>query len=83
MKAIFDVVTKSRQAEGLKKENLRLLLGKDCVDRYEKKVERLREDLEGCRVIAESLDVEEGKMRCKTRLLQRSNEKLKTEWEGK
>jgi hypothetical protein len=51
VKAMFDVVMKSGQAEGLKTEYLRLPLGKDCVERYEK-VERLREDLEGCRVIA-------------------------------
>jgi len=59
VKAMLDVVMKSGQVEGLKQEYLRLPLGKDCVERYEKKVERLREDLEGCRVIAESLDVEE------------------------
>jgi NAD(P)-dependent dehydrogenase (short-subunit alcohol dehydrogenase family) len=41
VKAIFDVVMKSGQAEGLKKEYMRLPLRKDCVERYEK-VERLR-----------------------------------------
>lgn len=56
---IFDVVTKSGVAEGLDRKWLRLPLARDCVMRYEAKVEGMMGNLEAVRGLVEGLDVGE------------------------
>jgi hypothetical protein len=54
---IFEVVTGTGMAKDLDRNYLRLLLGKDCLDRSETKLEKLRENLDAVREISLSTDL--------------------------
>jgi hypothetical protein len=54
---LFDIVTRS--AVSLKGVVLRLLLGSDCVQRWEKKVKGMGVNLDAVRGFVEGLDLED------------------------
>jgi hypothetical protein len=56
---LFDVVTRSGVAAGLKGDVLRLPLGSDCVERWEKKVKGMGENLDAVRGFVEGLDLKD------------------------
>ncbi|KAF2172615.1 hypothetical protein M409DRAFT_62382 [Zasmidium cellare ATCC 36951] len=56
---IVEVVSGSGPAGGLKGKLLRLPLGRDCLGRFEAKIESLRRDVEAAREVAGSTDFEE------------------------
>lgn len=54
---IFDVVTKSGIASGLKEEYLRLPIGADCLERVDIKLENMKQNIEALRAIALGTDL--------------------------
>jgi hypothetical protein len=56
---LFDVVTRSGVAAGLKGDVLRLPLGSDCVERWEKTVKGMGENLDAVRGFVEGLDLKD------------------------
>ncbi|KAI1465221.1 NAD(P)-binding protein [Daldinia caldariorum] len=54
---VFEVVTGEGEAGALKGKILRLPLGKDCLDRLDAKISRLKSDVEASRTVAESTDL--------------------------